>query len=68
MNNQLIVNGWNVYPSTQWPKLYLDYVNNFLTVERYAEYYGMTQEHAIEIIFTGRKTDNFTKHWSEVQA
>ena len=63
--NQLVVNGWNVYESSRWPELYLDYVNNFLTVERFAEYYGMTQEHAEEIIFTGRKTDNFTKNWSK---
>jgi hypothetical protein len=52
---------WKVYPYSEWPDLYLDWFNNFLTVERFAEYYGMTEEHAKEIIFTGNKTDNFTK-------
>lgn len=58
-----LMTAWTVYPSEQWPELYLDWFNNFLTVERFAEYYGMTQEHAEEIILTGRKTDNFTKNW-----
>jgi hypothetical protein len=26
--------------------MYLDYVNNFLTIERWAEYYGMSIEDA----------------------
>lgn len=60
---QLVVNGWNVYPKEQWADMYADWINNFLTVARFAEYYGMTQEHAEEIIFTGRRTDNFSKNW-----
>lgn len=43
--------------------MHADWINNFLTVERFAEYYGMTQEHAEEIIFVGRKTDNYSKNW-----
>lgn len=34
--------------------LYLSYVNEFLTVERFAEYYELTQEQAISIIDIGR--------------
>lgn len=49
------------YPKNQWPELYLDWVNNFLTVERFAEYYGVTVEHANEILNAGRDSDNFTK-------
>tara|TARA_R100000353_G_scaffold126445_1_gene89779 strand:+ start:306 stop:443 length:138 start_codon:yes stop_codon:yes gene_type:complete len=35
-------------------KMYLDYVNNFLTVPRFAEYYGITVTEANEIINLGR--------------
>jgi len=55
---------WKVYPSTKWPELYLDWFNNFLTVEKFAEYYGMTEEHAQEIVTVGIATDNFTKNWT----
>ena len=55
---------WKVYKPEEWPELYADWFNNFLTVERFAEYYGMTGEHANEIIYTGQKTDNFSKNWS----
>lgn len=54
---------WKVYLSTKWPELYLDWFNNFLTVEKFAEYYGMTEEHAQEIVTVGIATDNFTKNW-----
>jgi len=39
--------------------MYLDWRNNFLTVERFAEYYGMTLESAQFIIDTGRNIMNF---------
>lgn len=64
MQYQVYQTYWRVYPASEWPDLYVDWINNFLTVERWAEYYGMTQEHAGEILFTGRKTDNFSKNWS----
>jgi len=35
--------------------LYLDYVNNFLTVERFAEYYGLTISEANQLINVGRE-------------
>jgi len=34
--------------------LYLDWLNNFLTLERFAEYYGITLEEAAIVINTGR--------------
>ena len=34
--------------------LYLDYWNNFLTVDAFAEHYGYTLEQANEIINAGR--------------
>lgn len=36
-------------------KMYLDYWNNFLTVERFAEYYDITQDEAINIINKGKE-------------
>ena len=34
--------------------LYLDWVNNFLTVSKFADYYGITEAHAIAIIDSER--------------
>lgn len=34
--------------------MYLDWVNNFLTVERFAEHYAISEEQANEIIKLGR--------------
>ena len=50
--------GWTVYHASKWHEMYLDWVDNFLTVERFAEYYNMTQEHAEEIIRVGRIYNN----------
>ena len=36
--------------------LYRDYVNNFLTVERFADYYNLTIPKALQIIKVGRIT------------
>ena len=30
--------------------LYLDYINNFLTVERFAEYYGISEDFALALL------------------
>jgi len=35
-------------------ELYLDWINNFLTLEPFAEYYGITLEEAATVINTGR--------------
>jgi hypothetical protein len=34
--------------------LYLDYLNNFMTVKYFAEYYGITMNTAQKIIIKGR--------------
>lgn len=44
-----------------WPELYADYFNNFLTPERFAEYYNMSIDHAKDIIAIGMATDNYSK-------
>ena len=39
-------------------ELYLDYFNNFLTVPRFAEYYGMDEVSAAWIIEKGRELNH----------
>lgn len=39
-------------------ELYLDWVNNFLTVEKFADYYMITVKRANKIINQGRKIAN----------
>lgn len=34
-------------------ELYLDYINNFLTLERFAEYYNLTPTHARMLLNIG---------------
>lgn len=46
-------------PLYNFTEMYLDYVNNFLTVEKFAEHYGITLESAQFIIDTGRAIDAF---------
>ena len=38
--------------------MYLDYWNNFLTVDRFAEYYNIDRNKALDIILRGRKLFN----------
>lgn len=40
-------------------KMYRDYLNDFLTVSRFAEYYGVSETKANRIIEVGRKCHNF---------
>ena len=42
------------YTSTQIETMYLDYFNNFLSMERFAEYYNLCIIDAEEIIKQGR--------------
>ena len=35
--------------------MYLDWCNNFLTIERFAEYYNIDEDKAERVIFLGRK-------------
>ncbi len=39
-------------------RLYLSYVNDFLTVEVFAEYYNLSESTAIKTIEIGRKLNN----------
>jgi hypothetical protein len=55
---------YNIY---EYPKLYLDYVNNFLTTDKFAEHYNMNPEQAVEISVLGHQTDNFTDTYSWVE-
>ena len=36
-------------------RLYLEWVNNFISIKRFAEYYNMTVEQAEKVIEVGRK-------------
>ena len=52
------------YTEETLAKIYLDWVNNFLTVERYAEYYGIDEAEALWTITEGRKLHkgNYNDH------
>ena len=42
-------------------EMYLDYFNNFVTVERFAEYYGITETEAFAVIEAGKRIHNQKK-------
>jgi hypothetical protein len=46
--------------------IYLDYLNNFMTVEKLAEHYGLTVEEAMVLIDRGRKV-NWELTWGHLQ-
>lgn len=37
-----------------YEEMYLSYLNDFLTVECFAEYYGLTESQAVNVIDIGR--------------
>ena len=39
----------------KFQEMYLDWVNNFLTVEVFAQYYNLTNEQALYVIESGKK-------------
>ncbi len=41
--------------SKQWRDMFLDWFNNFLTIERFAEYYGITETYARIVIKEGKR-------------
>lgn len=49
------------YPKEVCEEMYLDYVNNFLTVARFAEYYEIREQTARYIIAAGRIENHLTK-------
>ena len=46
----------NIYCNCE--AMYLDYFNNFLTVSAFAEYYGLSEKEAFEVIAIGKKHNN----------
>ena len=44
----------NIPVNKQHEHMYLDYVNNFVTVSAFAQYYGLTNEDALDVIDSGR--------------
>ena len=49
--------------------IFLDWFNNFLTVDRFAEHYGMTPDAASELIESGRRAHESMvqrQHWLEL--
>ena len=48
----------NILTADQKEKMYLDYFNNYLTVEKFAEHYGIGEILATDIIFQGREANN----------
>lgn len=39
----------------QLVEMYLDYLNNFLTVERFAEYHGLSMVHGLTLVNLARE-------------
>lgn len=35
-------------------EIYVDYLNNYLTIEKFAEHNGLTKEHAASVLNAGR--------------
>jgi hypothetical protein len=52
--------------------LYIDWFNNFLTVDRFAEHHGLTVEQASRVINTGRalnhRRPSLPDHWQRLRA
>ena len=44
----------NIPVNKQHEQMYLDYVNNFVTVSAFAQYYGLTEDDALDVIDSGR--------------
>jgi hypothetical protein len=44
---------------TNCREMYLDWVNNFLTLDRFAEYYEIDNETANHVILEGRRVHEF---------
>lgn len=48
--------------ATRIIELYLDYLNNYVTVARFAEAYGMAEHHAEKLLEVGRYIRNFDEN------
>lgn len=51
----------NSQPTINIKELYLDYTNNFLTVQRFAEYHGISEELAQMIINEAKNLIEFER-------
>ena len=47
-------------------ELYIDWVNNFVTLSRFAEYYSLTEDEALVIIDAGREL-YMKQGWSDYE-
>ena len=54
MGGEYIMNSKDFYNVSKnrdyWEKVYLDYINNFLSVERFAEYWNLSEYQAFKSI------------------
>jgi hypothetical protein len=48
----------NIMSLDQFIKMYLDYVNNFISIGAFADHYGITQNEAVDIIELGYQIRN----------
>ena len=53
----------HIYDRGELLQMYLDWFNNFLTIGRFAEYYGISEEFAEQVVIpVGRDTLNGQLH------
>ena len=50
-------------PREKIERLYLSYFNDFLTVAKFAEYYGLSERKANDVIRAGRKLNHKRHRW-----
>ena len=50
-------------PREKIERLYLSYFNDFLTVEKFAECYGLSERKANDVIRAGRKLNHRRHRW-----
>ena len=48
----------NISIKSMLNEIYLDYVNNYLTTDKYAEYQGINKDDMLFLIDLGRKINN----------
>ncbi len=63
------IDAYDIQPVEALQVIFLDWFNNFLTVDRFAEHYGMTPDAASELIESGRRAhESLVKrqHWLEL--
>ena len=65
MGGEYIMNSKDFYNVSKnrdyWEKVYLDYVNNFLSVERFAEHWNLSEYQAYKLINRFRNVPRLNK-------